>query len=147
VDTKLLAELIRHKHELLVKLRDLSRRQIALVGAGDMTGLLAALSAKQSLLEDLQQVERRLDPYREQDPESRKWGSIQARRACQETAQSCAALLSEIMLLERHSENDLVLRRDAAARQLAGAHSADQARHAYAKGLSGRGQLDLTSEG
>jgi hypothetical protein len=147
VETDLLADLITQKRDVLVQLRDLSRRQIALVGEGEMTPLLAVLAAKQTLLEELQQLDHRLDPFREQDPEHRRWRSVEARRACQHAAQASAALLSEIMLLERHSEHDLVLRRDAAALQLAGAHTIDQARHGYARtAQTGGGQLDLTSD-
>ena len=148
METDLLAELIRKKQDILVQLRDLSRRQVALVGAGETVSLLGLLATKQTLIEELTQTDRQLDPFRSQDPEKRRWRTPDGRRICQEAAQSCTSLLAEIMLLEQHSETDMLRRRDMAASRLQGAHSADQARHAYARPASvSRGQLDLSSEG
>ena len=40
-----------------------------------MTDLLKLLAAKQTVLDQLQQVERQLDPFRDEDPEARVWRS------------------------------------------------------------------------
>lgn len=147
METDLLTELICRKQQLLVQLRDLSRRQIALVGEGETTSLLGLLATKQTLIDELRSTDRRLDPFREQDPEQRRWRSPEDRRRCQAVSQACATLLSEIMLLDQHSETDMQRRRDAVAERLQGTHSADQARHAYARSAPlSRGQLDLSSD-
>jgi hypothetical protein len=147
VETDLLAELVDRRHAVLLALRDLTRRQFAHAGAGETTALLGVLASKQSLLEELQATDRRLDPYREQDPEARRWRTPDDRRRCQQAAAGCTALLSEIVLLEERSAADLVRRRDQAAERLQGVHAADTARAAYARPTStGRSQFDISSE-
>ena len=49
-ETAQLSRLIQQKHGLLVQLRDLARKQLSLVDAGDMTALLRLLATKQNLL-------------------------------------------------------------------------------------------------
>ena len=147
MDTDLLAELIHRRHDKLLELRDLSRRQVEHARAGETTALLGVLAAKQALLAELQETDRRLDPFRTQDPESRRWRTPADRRRCQETAAACAALLGEIMLLEKHSETDMLRRRDEAALRLQGAHAGDQARLGYSRSaIPGKSSLDILSE-
>jgi hypothetical protein len=74
-DTDLLSDWIRRKHNCLLHLRDLGRRQLELVRDGGMSELLDVLAAKQQLLVELQRVERGLDPFRGQDPDARPWGT------------------------------------------------------------------------
>jgi hypothetical protein len=147
LETELLAELIGQKQQVLEQLRELARRQTDLVGEGDMTKLLSVLAAKQSRLNELQAVERRLDPFRHQEPDSRQWPSPDDRQRARQAAERCEALLSEIVLLEKHSQSDLIRRRDEAAARLQGTHSAAVARSAYvASPPLASGQLDLSSE-
>lgn len=147
METDLLIELIGKKQKALVQLRDVSRRQVAFIGDGDVTSLLGLLAEKQTLIDDLRRTDRLLDPFRQQDPESRRWRSPEDRRRCQQASESCASLLSEIMLIEQHSETDMLRRRDLAAERLQGAHTADAARHGYARSAPlTRGQLDLSSD-
>ncbi len=147
LETDELAAVITRKHSVLVQLRELSRRQADIIAEGDMNKLLSVLSAKQSLLTQLQSTERGLDPFRHQDPESRTWRSPEDRRRCQQMAERCEALLSEIMLVERQAESDLTARRDDAAARLDGAHHATHARHAYTRqSASHGGQLDVSSQ-
>lgn len=145
-ETDRLAELISARHEVLVHLRELSRRQLDLIGAGDVNRLLVLLSAKQTLLERLQTVERQLDPFRRQDPDGRRWRSPQAREKTRQTAERCERLLGEVMLVEKQGESDLIRRRDEVARQLEGMHHASRARTAYHDAGGAGLQLDLTSE-
>jgi hypothetical protein len=147
VETDLLTELIRRRHDKLLELRNLSRLQMEHARAGETNALLGVLAAKQALLAELQETDRRLDPFRAQDPEARHWRTPADRRRCQETASACAALLGEIMLLEKHSEADMLRRRDEASRQLQGAHVGDQARQGYARAaIPPKGSLDISSD-
>lgn len=130
--TELLAALVQQKRGVLVLLARLAEQQLALVEAGEMTLLMKLLAAKQSLLVQLQQLERQLDPFRTQDPDRRTWRTPGDRAACQQQADECAALLAHVMGLEQQAEARMVLRRDAAAERLAGVHSAAEAGHAYA---------------
>ena len=147
LDTDLLAELIQRKHACLVQLRDMGRKQFDTVLEGSMTDLLDILAAKQRGLADLQRVQRALDPFRAQDPDQREWRSPECRQQCAERLAQCETLLREIVQQEKQSERKLVRRRDEAAVQLQGVHTASQARGAYVgRSRHSSGQLDLMSE-
>jgi len=146
-ETDVLAELIRDKHECLVHLREMGRRQFELIDEGDMTALLDLLTAKQRVLEKLQRIERALDPFRGQDPDGRRWRTAEDRRLCTEQLQQCERLLAEIISQEKCSEGVLLRRRDEAASRLESAHLAGQARQAYTAQPHGRvKQIDLFSD-
>lgn len=147
-DTETLSELIRQKRDHLLTLRDLGKRQMDFVVDGDMGKLLDVLSAKQRVLNNLQHVERALDPFRDQDPETRTWRSAEARAGCARMLDECETLLKETVEQERQSEAALTVRRDEAAVRLHGAHAAGRARGAYRdSGSSTISQIDLSSEG
>jgi len=147
MDTDVLKELIDRKHHVLSQLSQLAQRQVSVVKQGDMTHLLGVLAAKQKVLSVLQGIERQLDPFRKQDPDSRLWRSPADRQRARDAAQRCESLLGEIISLERQSEENLVHRRDAAAARLQGVHGAAQARHAYAAATLRPGdQLDICSD-
>jgi hypothetical protein len=106
------------------------------------------LSTKQRLLDLLARIERELEPFRAEAADDRVWRSDEDRDACRRQADACAALLADVMRLERDSEQAMVRRRDEAARQLAGMHAAVAARNAYAaESLPASIGLDLVSEG
>jgi flagellar biosynthesis/type III secretory pathway chaperone len=147
LDTDRLAELLEHKHVRLAQLRVLAGRQRELIAAGDMNELLALLSAKQTLIGELQSLERDLDPYRDQDPETRPWRSPSERARCQQLNDDSGRLLEELLSLERAAELDMQQRRDEAAARLQWLGAASQAHNAYtdqAAPLSG--QLDLSTD-
>ena len=147
LETDKLAGLIRRKRDYLLRLREMGRRQMGFVADGEMARLLDVLAAKQRVLNDLQRVERALDPYRDQDPESRVWRTAEARAECARLLDECERLLRETVEQERESEAALTVRRDEAAVKLHGAHAAGRARGAYTnQGPSSISQLDLSSE-
>ena len=146
-DTRQLADLINQRHDCLVALRDVGERQLALIDSGDMTALLKVLSTKQHLIGLLQTLEQQLKPYRDEDPELRTWATREARQHCAARAAECEQMLAEIVAQEQQGESQLTKRRDAAATQLQGVHSAHQARAAYAQQPGARRvRLDLTSD-
>ena len=145
-ETDILADLIGSKRECLVRLREMGRRQLELIGEGDMTALLDVLAAKQRSLEKLHRIERNLDPFRGQDPDRRRWRTPEDRRLCTEQLEQCERLLAEIISQEKCSEGALLLRRDEAANRLQSTHLAGQAREAYTAEPQGRAkQIDLSS--
>jgi hypothetical protein len=144
-ETDLLAELAARRHGLLEQLRTLGKRQLELIDQADMTQLLHVLSAKHHLLAELQQVEKRLDPYRGQDPELRTWRSAEVRAHCAELVTKSEQALREILEQEKLGEARMREHRDAAAARLRVAHTAGHARTAYAK-TAPAGRLDLTTE-
>lgn len=147
MDTDLLAKLIDRKRHVLSQLSQLTIRQLTTVRQGDMSHLLGLLAAKKHSLNELQAVERELDPFRHQDPDSRRWQSPAHRERAREVAEQCETLLQGIMRLEKQSETELVHRRDSVASRLQGVHGASQATKAYATHRPRHGdQLDISSE-
>lgn len=131
LETDQLAALVAAKLQVVEVLARLAQRQLALIEAGDAAVLLKLLAAKQTVIDQLQQLERQLDPFRSQDPEQRVWRSAGDRDRCRAQAERCAALLAEAMELERRGEASLIARRDDAAQALAAAQTAADARSAY----------------
>jgi hypothetical protein len=147
-DSSELAAAISRKAQLLEMLRKLGDAQLSLVRESDMSRLMQVLASKESLLKQLQIVERQLDPFRDQDPETRLWSSPAARKACQDDANRCAALLAEIVALEKQSEAEMTVRRDATATQLQATYSSREAQGAYFAPLAAPvSSLDLSMEG
>lgn len=147
LETDRLAELIRQKRDYLVSLREMGRRQMDFVADGEMARLLDVLATKQRVLNDLQRVERALDPFRDQDPAERVWRNPEARKDCATMLDECQQLLREAVERERQSEAALIVRRDEAAVRLHGAHAASRARGAYTgESRASVSQLDLSSE-
>lgn len=147
LETDRLAELIQRKHACLVELHEMGRKQLDLIRGGEMTELLDVLVCKQRRLEDLQTVEKALDPFRGQAPEERCWSTPEARRRCADRLAECETLLAGIVAQEKQGENELTRRRDETAARLHGAHAAREARGAYRRPLQAPlHQLDITSE-
>ena len=148
METDRLTELIRQKLDVLTQLRDLSLRQIELVDADDgLDLLLRLLTAKQQLLNCLTALERQLDPFREQDPESRRWRSTLDRQRCADTSQCCRDLLEEVKQLEQKAMGSLTERRNNMAMQLQSTSSAAEAHNAYTQQSRTRENcFDFTSE-
>jgi len=146
-DTDLLADLVAQKHRCLVQLHRLGQRQLESIGASDLGLLLKLLAAKQTLLHDLHQVQRKLDPYRDQDPDVRPWRSNQLRADCSAKIAECKSLLTEIMQQELRSQEQLAVHRDEAAEMLQLGAAAGSVHSAYVQAHeSVLGQLDLSVE-
>ncbi|MEN1679829.1 MAG: hypothetical protein AAGJ46_09555 [Planctomycetota bacterium] len=130
-NTERLAQLIRGKRAVLEQLREVGKRQGELVANGEIDALLRLLAAKQRLLTALQAAERGIEPFREQDPESRTWASAERRAACAADADACRSLLAEVMEMERAQEQAMTQRRDNVADQLRRSQAAHNAADAY----------------
>ncbi|MDZ7617870.1 MAG: hypothetical protein U1E05_12775 [Patescibacteria group bacterium] len=147
LETDVLFDLIRSKRECLERLQMMGQRQMELIEADQMTALLDLLAYKQRTLGDLQKIERNLNPFRGQSPETRQWRSEEARRRCAEELNTCETLLAGIIERERASEQAMISRRDRAAAQLQGMHRASQARASYAgPAACSISQIDLCSD-
>ncbi len=147
LDTDVLMRRIGQKLAILQQVRDLSQRQSALIAAGDIQRLLSVLTAKQTLLNALQKVERELEPFRRQDPEARRWRSFAEREECRQLAARCEAVLGDIVRIEQQDEAELRQRRDTAAARLQETHYTAEATRAYLGAPAAvRASLDLTSD-
>jgi len=148
METDLMVELIGRKLACLEQLRDLSRRQADLIAEGNIQRLLSVLSAKQTLLADLQKTQQRLEPFRKQEPEARVWHSAQDRQRCRLMVERCETLLGAILVIEKRSEVEMAQRQDAARARLQSNHSSAEATRAYIRAaVPARGSLDLSSGG
>jgi hypothetical protein len=147
MSTRLLTSLIDRKHAMLTQLRELSRVQVRLVGAGDWATLMRVLSAKGRLIEAVRDLERQLDPFRDQTPDSRSWPDERDRSHCRDVADQCVRLLADVVRLEKESETELVRRRDLAAEELDGIRASAAVRGAYAANSESTSiELNLVSE-
>ena len=147
MDTEVLAQLINAKFQLLSQLRQLATRQADVVAGDDMSRMIQLLAVKQKLLNTLEELERRLDPFRDQIPDRRIWTTPARREQVREVSTQCDTLLREIMAIERGCESQLMQRRDQAADELHGVHFSAQVASAY-QGVfdsSGR-QFDASCE-
>jgi len=146
-ETERLASLIEAKHECLRQLRELGQKQLESIASADFSLLIKILAAKQRLLTDIQNIERQLDPFRNQPPENRDWSSTPKREHCASLAGQCESLLKAVVAQEKESERLLTKQRDEAAQQLQRANHASQARGAYAPTTDYLpSQIDLCSE-
>ena len=130
--TEQLAAMVAAKLQVLKVLVQLTRRQVALIEAGEMSTLIKLLAAKQTVISQLQVLEQELTPFRGEDPEKREWKSPLQRAACQAQAQYANTLLAETLQLEQQAESKMLRRRDAAAAALSAVQTASDARAAYA---------------
>ena len=126
-----LLDLIRKKHQLLMQLREIGRRQASLVETGNPQPLLQLLAAKQHLINGLQLVERHLRPFQAEDPESRHWRSAEDRQRCALMADECRTLLAEVVAMERDQEQRMREHRNAVASRLQSAGKSQHAADAY----------------
>jgi flagellar biosynthesis/type III secretory pathway chaperone len=136
LSTKTLAELIRRKHNALVELCEIGRRQQRIVDEGETALLLQLLSKKQTMISSLQQVERDMAPFQSEDPDSRVWPSAEERARCAQQAAECNRLLEEIVAMEKQSADRMTARRNEVAAQLQHVYTARQARDAYSANRS-----------
>lgn len=146
-ETDILADLIAKKHELLVQLHDLTRQQVTMVTENDMRELMTVLSAKQTLLNQVQRLEGGLDHFRQQDPDQRKWRTTEDRLRVRSLADHCQQLVNELVQIEKSCEASMIQRRDEVADQLNMAGNAASARAAYVnQSRPTSGGFDIQSE-
>lgn len=147
--TARLAQLVHQKHTLILELHKLVIKQRQLIQAGELD-LLALLAVKQKVITALTQVDRRIDPFRQQDPEQRQWNSVADRQACRHSADQAEQLLREVMDIEQFCSQAVEKQQAETQEKLQGAVSARTVTQAYRQEYhspSIHRQLDLTSEG
>jgi len=87
-----LIELLDHQRHVYYELRELSEQQAELVAAGEASSLLGILSQRQQLIDQLAQLNGRIDPYR------RDWPTVWS-RLDGETQEQIQSLLSHVQQL------------------------------------------------
>ncbi|MBN8626993.1 MAG: hypothetical protein J0M17_16055 [Planctomycetes bacterium] len=135
------------KQECLTLLRALGLQQRLLIEAGEMTNLLQLLAEKQRTILRLQEVERELDPFRNDDPDRRAWPSQASRLECAALAERCERLLADVLDCEKTCEEELRRRRDETARELTAVNTAGAVHGAYVTESHGTSSmLDLSAD-
>src|SRR5215218_5167523 len=105
--TEQLSELIRKKHQILVRLRDVGQQQADMVGTGEIGSLLKLLAGKQQLIVGLQELERLLKPYYAENPDTRVWRTPAERADCARLVTECNTLLEEVVQLEKRGAEQM----------------------------------------
>lgn len=144
--TDLLLGCMRQRCEILEALRTLAESQAMTAGQAEIDLMLGVLGRKQALFEELADVQRLLQPYMHDDPESRLWRTPQQRQQCRQLAELGQRILRETMHIEQQTLEDMTLRRDAVATQLQDGQDSILAQTAYrADSLLGEGTLDIAN--
>lgn len=145
--TQALVDLIEHKNTILNRIYRLVDTQVETVNDSRIADLMPLLSKKQELLDEMNRVERELDPYRQEDPDQRQWSSDDARSNCAAMVDANRLLLSNILEKEQACEQELIQQREATAKKLDESMSAASAIESYQQFKKPtRGSLDLSSE-
>jgi hypothetical protein len=135
--------LVRELHKLVTKQQEMIRHQ--------EVDLIPLLAVKQRVLETLNEVDRAMDPFRQQDPDRRYWKSTETRTACRDEADQCEALFRQVLLIENDCNMALQQQQQKTKEQLQGAVAAGQVSRAYQQSQASTAplqyRLDLVSEG
>ncbi|MEW4562233.1 hypothetical protein AB1K70_06885 [Bremerella sp. JC770] len=147
-ETDQLVQLIDKKHEVLTQLLTLSQYQLRLAGHSDhIDDLMRVLVAKQTLIERLTNIDRTMDPFRQQNPDARVWRSASERTQCSQKAKHCEVLLTELKQLEQKSTEIVTTHRDEISKLLQETHTAADSASAYSNmNVSTSRGFDLTAE-
>lgn len=145
--TDRLADLMAERLRTLGELVKLARRQRELAHEGSLVGVVEALSAKQPYVDRLLAIERDLNPYRDEDPETRVWRDEEAKTRTRRMAELSQPLLAETLAIETECERILVALKEETATQLGAAQGAEAVRRGYGGRTTRRGSLDLSTEG
>lgn len=129
--TDQLTALTGRKLETLSRLRELGLQQIELIVHGKTDQLLRLLNLKRGLIQDFQETEKQIGPFRDEPPEKRSWRDQEERSRCAKMVEICKKLHREVLQLERESETLLSAQRNAIGEKLQSAHQAGSARRAY----------------
>jgi hypothetical protein len=145
--TDLLADLMAQRLGTLDELVKLARRQRELAREGSLVGVVEALTAKQPFVDQLLAIERALNAYRDDDPDSRVWRSDELRSRTRRMAELSQPLLAETLSIETECERLLTVLKEDVGTQLQMGQGVDVARRGYAGKTARRGSLDLSTEG
>lgn len=142
--TDFLLDCMRQRRELLETLKTLAESQAMTAEQTEIDLTLGVLGRKQALFEELADVQRLLQPYMHDDPESRLWRSAEQRERCRQLAEQGQRLLRETMHIEQLTLQEMTSRRDAVAAQLQDGQDSILAQTAYqADSMLGAGALDI----
>ena len=135
--TQLLYDLILEQRKILLELKHFAETQLQIVQENELGKLVSLLATKQQAIQRLQDVDRRLNPFRDQDPDSRQWSSTEQRDECRRMAKECPRLLADVMKLEQASEEILTQQREQVTQQVDQSIARSQAAASYLQSSQG----------
>ena len=135
--TQLLYDLILEQRKILLELKHFAETQLQIVQENELGKLVSLLATKQQAIQRLQDVDRRLTPFRDQDPDSRQWSSTEQRDECRRMANECPRLLADAMKLEQASEEILTQQREQVTQQVDQSVARSQAAASYLQSSQG----------
>lgn len=142
--TQTLVACMEQRLELLEALKALSDVQASVADEADVNTTLGILARKQALLDELNEVQQRLEPYLHDDPEQRVWPSQERRAYCQRIADQGQRWLQATLQIEQITLDKVSSRRDAVAAQLRDGQDSILAQNAYQSDqLFGSSTLDI----
>lgn len=148
--TERLAQLVHQKATLVRELHKLVSKQQQMIREQEVD-LIPLLAVKQRVLEALNDVDRTMDPFRQQDPEQRRWVSLEARAHCRDEAEQCEALFRQVLMIENDCTLTLQKQQQKTREQLQGVALSGQASRAYQRSAGAMtppaSHLDFVSEG
>lgn len=133
MSTDTLSELIAKRLAIIERIVELSQKQLEVVRNGEISVLLGLLGLKQKFLGELGNIERELDPFRNEKPEDRVWTEESKRERCEATIKYCEELLAYVMELDALSEREISEKKDRTEERLKKLDQGTTVHNAYAK--------------
>ncbi len=99
--------LIRQKENILERLVPISKRQLEFVRNGNSDLLLKFLQRKLAMMDEFEEIERRLAPLRDISPEDRIWIDEQDREETRKAMKRCEEHLAAILANDEKSTSEL----------------------------------------
>ncbi|MCL2304583.1 MAG: hypothetical protein FWC43_04500 [Planctomycetaceae bacterium] len=129
----MLAQILQSRVSVLEQMLRVSEKQLEVVRLGDMTLLLQLLARKRKVYDTFEELERQLDPYRNIEPQDRKWESEQQRLDSDAAIERSKELLAAILELDQQGEAELLRQKDDVQRQMQKMDTSGKAAAVYAK--------------
>jgi hypothetical protein len=130
--TDRLLTLMTVKLELVESLYALSASQQALLPGEDVSSLLGVIARRETLIDQLSQVQHQLQPYQVDDPERRVWCSPDRRDTCLKVVGKIEKLMKEVLRLDGQTLDAMCQQRDTIAAELRHGLDSNLAERAYA---------------
>lgn len=130
---KTFSELIQEEESILTRLFLLSSKQLEIVRDGNITKLLDFLIRKQSVVNEFEQINALLKPFRDIPPEDRQWSSERERQRTEESLERCKEFLEQIVANDELSTGELVEQKYETGRQLRELKKSATVNASYAK--------------
>lgn len=133
MSTHNLSELLQKRLYHIEELARYSKRQLEIIQSADVTLLLELLARKQHCMHEITACERKLDPFRNEKPEQRKWASEEERLKADSMINYSKELINYVKELDAQSEQSLIQLKDRTQKQMKQLETGSVAAGAYAK--------------